>query len=1040
MQSFHLLDYQNLFFRVPERHQGTCSWLTDDSLFVQWETGIEDNYLWTYGPPGTGKSVLAKYVFKVLTDEHPRKTRSRRSNSRTPASLACYFFCFEDDERAKSPRHIVASIIHQLLLQDPSLAKELEETYKNITHKETESLWALWDILSLTLKGLGSRRLFLVIDALDEMDKDLRKAFLQRLRQVVRPDMHNVRIFLTSRKESDLERTFVTWNITSFALGRDSEGNSKDLSSFLKGTIRDYAKENYFDNKTANLIYREIVSRADGMFMWAVLAWNNFTDGVGLWTNDLIAQRIADMRRLPPGMEHLYHHLLLVVDKTLRPELVHILQWITAAKRPLSINEISHALALAGKPQSSAGIKKRLSIRAFLARTCPHLLHIDDKDIVTIIHQSFKDFLLGVRHVKGEPNIFFLDLKTVNLQIAQDCILYMGLSDMSDEKDGPWVVEKSQWSDEDVESRERKARRRAHNARLANFRAKYPFIDYAVEGWSFHLKGLDDDHEFYKLFKRVTAQERNFQVLNNLSTNFMEDIQRPPIWVAFEYGFYDLVKHLVKDGHDINDPFDGYHMIHRIGCESLVRHWVIDGPTEARLFKNFPILEKLLSLGLNINGRNIRGSTVLLCLATEANSEGVAKYHSKVHEALSPGQAVAASVRTWLKMPNVEVNAKDPWGTTPLHAAACHIAPIAKALIETLMSDPSLDLNPEDERGRTPLNLAIYWGKQETARLLMEIPGVKIDTSFTIQGESPLINAARQGWQDLVLSMLRHLTSDEIPKHLDLHERNILHWTISGGMTDASFLAIRKNQTLVGAADTRGITPLHLASQAGQDQIVKALLLYGASPTSQTRFGETPLHVAAAEGRLRVLKRLMKSLSSPSDINKKDKMGWTVTHRAVTSGNEDLQRFLVSLPDVDLQKPDRHGRTPIAFAASLASLNTLQIFLRAQPDDIDFMDEFGNTLLHLAAGGNNQFTIPFLLEAVGRKGNQVNDWGKTALDLLPMESPQRAEFILSGLVHSAGFFNRRPRCCFRGIRPKTPNVHYDWKLMIIQRYRRRLVV
>ncbi|KAJ5933746.1 ankyrin [Penicillium verhagenii] len=353
----------------------------------------------------------------------------------------------------------------------------------------------------------------------------------------------------------------------------------------------------------------------------------------------------------------------------------------------------------------------------------------------------------------------------------------------------------------------------------------------------------------------------------------------------------------------------------------------------------------------------------------------------------------------WLGMPNVDINAKNRWGATALHEAARHIAPIAKAFIEILISQPDIDLNPEDELGR----------------------------------REPLINAARQGWPDLVLSMLRRLTSDEIEKHLDLHERNILHWTITAGMIDASFLAIRKNPMIVSATDTRGITPLHLAAQAGQDQIAKALLVYGASPTHQTRFGETPLHMAAAEGHMRVLKRLIKTLPTPSEINRKDIMGWTVTHRAVISGNEDLQRFLVSLPDVDLKKPDRHGRTPIAFAASLASLNTLEIFLQSRPNDINFVDEFGNTLLHLAAKGNNEATIPFLLAAIGRKGNKFNDWGQTTLDLLPMESPLRAKLILSGLVHSANFFNRKPHCCFGDIRPKTPKVHYDWMMTKQQR-------
>lgn len=51
------------------------------------------------------------------------------------------------------------------------------------------------------------------------------------------------------------------------------------------------------------------------MFMWALLAWKSFIGGVVLWTKDLIAQKIANLRTLPPGMERLYFHILRAVDE-----------------------------------------------------------------------------------------------------------------------------------------------------------------------------------------------------------------------------------------------------------------------------------------------------------------------------------------------------------------------------------------------------------------------------------------------------------------------------------------------------------------------------------------------------------------------------------------------------------------------------------------------------------------------------------------------------------------------------------------------------
>lgn len=103
---------------------------------------------------------------------------------------------------------------------------------------------------------------------------------------------------------------------------------------------------------------------------------------------------------------------------------MRLLGWVIAARRPLSIGEISIALALEERPESIADVRERISVEAFLKRTCPNLLQIDVNGIVTIIHQSFKDFLLEVHQIYGQANIFLSDLNTVNLQIAKECINY----------------------------------------------------------------------------------------------------------------------------------------------------------------------------------------------------------------------------------------------------------------------------------------------------------------------------------------------------------------------------------------------------------------------------------------------------------------------------------------------------------------------------------------------------------------------------------------------------------------------------------------
>ena len=67
----------------------------------------------------------------------------------------------------------------------------------------------------------------------------------------------------------------------------------------------------------------------------------------------------------------------------------------------------------------------------------------------------------------------------------------------------------------------------------------------------------------------------------------------------------------------------------------------------------------------------------------------------------------------------------------------------------------------------------------------------------------------------------------------------------------------------VTAADSRGITPLHLAAGLGSDDLVQQLIAAGADVNAQDHVREngggqeTPLHRAAVGGHLEALRQLI---------------------------------------------------------------------------------------------------------------------------------------------------------------------------------------
>ncbi|KAJ5681780.1 uncharacterized protein N7477_001720 [Penicillium maclennaniae] len=277
--------------------------------------------------------------------------------------------------------------------------------------------------------AVGTRPLYIVIDALDELKKSEWEPFLQGIRRAIRPELQNVKVFFTSRTEPELESILLSWDIMHLDLD-DSTENQEDRALFLRDVVHEYALENSFEKNITETISKEIMVRAEGSFLWASLAWAHFKDGVGSWTKDLLHQRLHKLQHLPPGMDSLYHRLLCSVDQRLHIELFHVLQWIVAARRPLNVSEMSVALALVEKPPCARDMNIKLSLRGFLRRVCPHLIRVDGQGNITLVHHSFKAFLLDARQVNfnqgKENNKFHLDMNQVDIQLGRDCMWIWG--------------------------------------------------------------------------------------------------------------------------------------------------------------------------------------------------------------------------------------------------------------------------------------------------------------------------------------------------------------------------------------------------------------------------------------------------------------------------------------------------------------------------------------------------------------------------------------------------------------------------------------
>lgn len=127
-------------------------------------------------------------------------------------------------------------------------------------------------------------------------------------------------------------------------------------------------------------------------------------------------------------------------------------------------------------------------------------------------------------------------------------------------------------------------------------------------------------------------------------------------------------------------------------------------------------------------------------------------------------------------------------------------------------------------------------------------------------------------------------------------------------------LEIVKFLVSVGAdidkADDQGWTPLFLAVNLGQKDIVHCLLEHGAQLDKPDKYGNTPIHSTPFHNASKIIQDL---LLFGDDINRKNHNGETPLMNAVRANKLDTVKFLLNF-GADIDMTNNRGDTPLQIA------------------------------------------------------------------------------------------------------------------------------
>ncbi|KAH7191792.1 nucleoside phosphorylase domain-containing protein [Fusarium flagelliforme] len=320
--NFSSIDSRQAMIKPP--HSKTCHWILKNPDYLAWldseKQSQHHGLLWLKGKPGAGKSTIMNFM---LLDQNKRCKPMK-------AVTISFFLNMRGELLERSVLGMYRSLLLQVLQGFPDLQRILD-TLISQGHVECPSLDVLKDLFRSAVLSLEGRLLTCFVDALDECDREqVRDAieFFEDIAGRCAEDDLGFRMCFSARHypyidiKSGIQLTL-----------EDQRGQKQDIKQYISRTLR------IKDSRTIQGLKRIMLDRANGVFLWVVLAVNILNDENRRGRLNL--QR--SVQQIPYELSKLFKEIL-NRDSDSMEELFLSSLWILLAERPLEPEEFYHAL------------------------------------------------------------------------------------------------------------------------------------------------------------------------------------------------------------------------------------------------------------------------------------------------------------------------------------------------------------------------------------------------------------------------------------------------------------------------------------------------------------------------------------------------------------------------------------------------------------------------------------------------------------------------------------------------------------------------
>uniref|UniRef100_A0AC34G078 FYVE-type domain-containing protein n=1 Tax=Panagrolaimus sp. ES5 TaxID=591445 RepID=A0AC34G078_9BILA len=231
-----------------------------------------------------------------------------------------------------------------------------------------------------------------------------------------------------------------------------------------------------------------------------------------------------------------------------------------------------------------------------------------------------------------------------------------------------------------------------------------------------------------------------------------------------------------------------------------------------------------------------------------------------------------------------------------------------------LIANSKCKIDAQDSDGRTAAHFAVMNDDQDTLNLLLGHPDVSCLSVRDRYGLTPLALAMRQKNNKAAESICKRLPHAAL--FVNGSGENLLHSVVkSNDFESVLFLLGLQTDVNIPVQNAEKTTALHIASEVGNEMIMRNLLLAGAEINSQTVDGLTPLHIAATSNHSDLVRILIENGGNPNipDFEGNNGIKQNILHLcAITIGPQAVEMFktvLEIIPQYPLEIQDLYGNT-----------------------------------------------------------------------------------------------------------------------------------